>query len=115
VAYAVGTKYTIHVSVNELPPTLEWTTTTGAEFMELPLGLPAFIKQHYQRSTPLIVQTEYTGNQCGTVRCHPGYCEGTPWYDWVEVAGHEGRANAVPFKVLVVVPMQRFRHRSDAI
>jgi hypothetical protein len=95
------------VSGSELPPTVKWTTTTGAEFLELPLGLPASIMQHYQQSTPLVVQTEYTGsNQCGTVRCHPGYCEGAPWYDWVEVAGHKGHANIVPFKVLAVVPLQ---------
>jgi hypothetical protein len=106
VDYGGGTKYTIHVSVNELPPTVEWNTTTGAEFLELPLGLPAFIMQHYQRTTPLVVQTEYTGNQCGTLRCHPGYREGAPWYDWIEVAGHGGRADVVPFKVLAVVPLR---------
>jgi hypothetical protein len=43
VDYGGGTKYTIHVSVNGLPPMVEWTTTTGAEFLELPLGLSAFI------------------------------------------------------------------------
>jgi hypothetical protein len=106
-AYSGGTKYVIHVPVDGLPPTVEWNTTTAAEFLELPLGLSGFIMQHYQSMTPLIVQTEYTGNCCETVRCHPGYREGAPWYDWVAVADHDDNcSDVIPFKVLAVVPLR---------
>jgi hypothetical protein len=73
--------------------------------LELPFGLPAFVMTHYQRTTEMVLQTEYTGGALGSVRCHPGYHGGAPWYDWVEVTGHEGRSDDIPFKVLAVVPL----------
>lgn len=106
VAYGGGTQFTIMPPIGRLPPTVLWNTTTSANFLELPLGLPAFVMTHYQRTTEMVLQTEYTGGAAGTVRCHPGYRGGASWYDWVEVAGHEGRSDDIPFKVLAVVPVR---------
>jgi hypothetical protein len=79
---------------------VEWTTTMRVDFLKLPVGLPAFGIQHYQLSTPLVLRMEYAGINCETVCCHPGYREGKPWYDWVEVSDQEGRTDVIPaFKV----------------
>jgi hypothetical protein len=101
-----GSKYTIHPPQQGLPPTVEWFTTTSPEYLQLPSGLPAFVMAHYGRTTPMILQTEFTGPGHGTIRCHPGYREGDPWYDWVEVVEHEGRVDPIPFQVVAVVPIR---------
>jgi hypothetical protein len=61
---------------------------------------------HYNCTSPMILQTEFTGPGYGTIRCHPGYREGDAWYDWVEVAEHEGRVDPIPFQVVAVVPIR---------
>ena len=98
----------IHVPIDGFPPTVEWNTTTSAAYLQLHLGLPAFIMHHYQRTTSMVIQTEYTGTDGVTIRCHPGYRTGSPWYDWVEVEGHPVHVGPIPFKVVAVVPVRDF-------
>ena len=101
-----GTKYTIHPPQDGRPPLVEWHTSTSVAYLDLPSGLAAFVMQHYQRTQPMVLQTEYTGTDDVTVRCHPGYRMGEPWYDWVEVCVSPGGTLVRPFKVLAVVPIR---------
>ena len=103
-----GTTYTIHPPHDGRPPMVEWHTSTSAEYLVLPSGLAAFVMHHYQRTHPIMLQTEYTGIDDLTIRCHPGYRTGEPWYDWVEVDVDLELGGTVvrPFKVLAVVPIR---------